>query len=63
MMPIKDIRAITGLSQAKFADKYKIPVRNISNWELPEDNPNYRKCPVYVNELLERVVEIDFKSE
>ena len=30
---IKDIRTATGLTQAKFADRFHIPTRTIENWE------------------------------
>lgn len=48
---IKDIRKMTGLSQAKFAEKYSIPRRTIENWESEKTSP-----PPYVITLLETVV-------
>ena len=62
-MNIKQIRAISGLSQIKFGQKYGIPRRTIESWECNEDNPNYRPCPEYVRRLLERAVKEDFFSE
>ena len=59
-MTIKEIRAITGLSQAKFAEKYNIPRRNIENWECDKNKPNYRPCPEYVLQMLERIVKEDY---
>ena len=59
-MTIKQIRAISGLSQMKFGQKYGIPRRTIESWECDKDNPNYRQCPDYVRKLLERVVKEDF---
>lgn len=53
-MTIKDIRALTGLSQAAFAKKYGIPLNSIHNWEQ-----GVRKPPAYVLALLERVVRED----
>ena len=53
--PIKTLRARTGLSQAKFADKYGIPKRTVENWEGGVNEP-----PTYVLRLLERVVAEDF---
>ena len=50
-MTIKEIRAMTGLSQANFAKKYNIPKRTIESWEAGDRNP-----PPYVIELLERVI-------
>lgn len=52
---VKEIRSMTGLSQAKFAAHYNIPKRTIESWEMGE-----RECPVYVLELLRRAVNEDF---
>ncbi|MCQ2479036.1 MAG: helix-turn-helix domain-containing protein [Clostridia bacterium] len=54
----KQIRALTGLSQAKFAEYYGIPKKTIEKWESEERTP-----PSYVLALLERAVRIDFKVE
>ena len=48
---ILDLRKSTGLSQVKFGNFYNIPLRTIQGWEEGQ-----RECPVYVAELLERVV-------
>lgn len=56
-MKIKDIRSLTGLSQAKFGAKYHIPLRTIQNWEN-----GVNKCPVYLEELLEFKVKHDIKG-
>lgn len=55
MKTIKEIREYSGLSQAKFSEKYGIPKRTIENWESGS-----RKCPDYVVALLERAVKSDF---
>lgn len=55
-MTIKEIRALTGLSQVKFAEKYGIPRRSVENWELDKDKPSHRECPEYVINLLENAV-------
>ena len=52
---IKVLRGHTGLSQAKFAEKYGIPKRTVENWEGGVNEP-----PTYVLRLLERVVAEDF---
>lgn len=52
---ILQIRKRTGLSQAKFCEKYEIPKRTLENWEQGS-----RECPEYVYKLLDRVVEEDF---
>lgn len=57
-MTIKEIRALTGLSQTKFGNQYGIPMRTIQDWEA-----GARKPPEYVVKLLERVVKEDFEAE
>ena len=59
-MTIKEIRQFTGLSQRAFAKKYNIPITSLQNWEANTDSINHRECPVYVRELLERVVKMDY---
>lgn len=48
---IKEIRASTGLSQQKFAEKTGVPVRTILSWETGD-----RKPPSYVIPLLRLAV-------
>ena len=57
-MELKEMRKLLGLSQAAFGKKYNIPVRTIEQWESGR-----RKAPIYVLELLERVVVEDSKEE
>lgn len=57
-MEIKEIRALTGLSQANFGKKYNIPVRTIQDWEAEKRNPT-----AYVVELLEFRVRYDIEQE
>lgn len=52
---ILQIRKRTGLSQAKFCEKYEIPKRTLENWEQGS-----RECPEYLVKLLNRVVGEDF---
>lgn len=49
---IREIRRKTGLSQAKFSEKYEIPKRSIENWE-----EGTRSAPQYVLNLLRFRVE------
>ena len=56
-MTIKEIREISGLSQAKFAKKYEIPQRTLESWEMGERIP-----PAYVLKMLERIVREDSDS-
>lgn len=51
-MTIKELRAMTGLSQAQFSEKYGIPKRSIENWEGGQRVP-----PPYVIKLLEIAIE------
>ena len=59
-MTIKEIRQLTGLTQAAFGNFYNIPLSTIKKWESTPGNPNYRECPIYVNRLLEKAVILDF---
>ena len=47
-MTIKELRATTGLSQAKFAKLLEIPTRTIEDWESGRHKP-----PEYVIKLIE----------
>lgn len=53
------IRQLSGLSQAAFSEKYRIPKRTIETWEATSDSAR-REAPGYVLDLLERVVREDF---
>lgn len=57
MMSIKEIRSLTGLSQAKFCEKYKIPRRTLEDWEAGRNKP-----AEYLLILLERAVREDIKE-
>ena len=56
-MTIREMRALLGLTQVAFSEKYNIPKRTIENWETGK-----RECPQYVLELLERAVKEDYNS-
>ena len=62
-MTIKDIRSLTGLSQAAFGREYGIPAATVRKWEAPPDSSNHRECPEYVKRLLERAVRQDFHAD
>lgn len=49
-LTVKGIRAATGLSQRKFAERYGIPRRTLEDWES-----GAHRCPDYVINLLARV--------
>ena len=53
-MLIKELRAKLGLSQRAFAQRYRIPLRSIENWEGGQRTP-----PDYVLDLLESKVKND----
>lgn len=57
-MTVKQVRALTGLSQAKFASKYHIPLATLENWER-----GIRTAPPYVIELLYFRVAYDVHRE
>lgn len=57
-MNIKELRKITGLSQKKFSEKFKIPVRTIQNWESGT-NP----APVYTERLIEMQLILESEIE
>ena len=57
-MNIKEIRQLSGLTVGEFTKKYHIPYTTYHDWELGNT-----KAPVYVLELLERVVRADFTQE
>lgn len=52
---IAELRAMTGLTQAKFAAWYGIPHRTVQNWESGASN-----APEYVRLMLVRLVRQDF---
>ena len=57
-MTVKQVRALTKLSQAKFASKYHIPLATLENWER-----GTRTAPPYVIELLYFRVVCDVRRE
>jgi len=59
-MTVKELRALTGLSQKKFAEQYHINFRTLQHWEASPDTQTYRECPEYYLFLLERVVKEDY---
>lgn len=55
-MKIKEIREMSGLSQAEFAEEYGIPLPTLKGWEYGTGS-----CPTYVRDLLEKAVNRDYK--
>ncbi len=52
---VAELRAMTGLTQTKFADWYGIPYRTVQNWDSGTSAP-----PEYVRLMLVRLVRQDF---
>lgn len=50
-MLIKELRKITGLTQAEFAKKFHIPVGTLAHWEQ-----EIRKPPEYVVYMMAKIV-------
>lgn len=48
MNKMKEIRELTGLNRKEFCEKFDIPYRTVSDWELEK-----RHAPEYVLRLLE----------
>lgn len=57
-MNVKEIRAITGLTQSKFAEKYGLNKRTLQNWEVGANRP-----PQGFEKLLLRAVMEDQEKE
>jgi putative transcriptional regulator len=57
-MTIKELRERTGLSQYKFAEKFKMGTANISHWEQ-----EIRKPPEYVTYMMERILDLEKENE
>lgn len=53
-MTIREIRALTNLSQPQFCEKYRVPLPTLRKWEQGKREP-----PDYVIELLEFKVKSD----
>ena len=54
-MNIKELRKLTGMSQAKFAAYFGISVRNIQEWEQ-----NRKQPPPYLVGLLKRILDKEY---
>jgi len=58
LIPVKELRKLTGLSQTKFAAKYYLGVQQLQNWEQGR-----QRTPDSYLYLLNRLVKIDFDLE
>ena len=57
-MDIKQIRQLSGLNVRQFIGRYHIPYTTYHDWETGKAKP-----PIYVLELLDRVVREDFPEK
>ena len=58
-MTVKELRNKTGLSQSKFAEKYKINLWTLMNWEQGKGEP----LQVVVHLLTRIITEVDYKEK
>lgn len=58
LMPIKELRKLSGLSQSKFAAKYHLGIQQLQTWEQGR-----QKTPDSYLYLLNMVVQVDFNLE
>ena len=57
-MNIKQLRAITELTQKDFATKFNIPLRTLQTWEA-----GHRVPPPYVIAMINRIIALEVKLE
>lgn len=55
VMKVSEIRAMTGLSQSKFAALFDIPVRTLQDWEQERRLP-----PPYVPGMMLKILKYEF---
>ena len=53
---LKELRQRTGLSQARFAKKFFIPLSTYEHWEM-----NVRKPPIYVVKMMALILDYETK--
>ena len=51
---LKELRAKTKLSQSKFANHFNIPLHTYECWEM-----GIRKPPIYVVEMIAKIIEFE----
>lgn len=56
-MTVKEIRALSGLSQSKFAEQYNISINTLQAWEGGRRTP-----PEHTRVMLERIVKEDART-
>ncbi|MBE6003307.1 MAG: hypothetical protein E7232_04350 [Lachnospiraceae bacterium] len=63
MLSIKELRGMTGLTQAKFAEIYHIPLQTVKQWEASKESKAYRTPPAYALRLLELTILRDIEDK
>lgn len=53
---LKELRKKLGLSQAKFAEKFGIPIRTIQDWEYGK-----REIRSYIVNMMYKIIELENK--
>lgn len=51
---LKNLRAMTGMSQHKFAEYFKIPHSTLIHWEHGTNKP-----PIYVLDMIEKLIQYE----
>lgn len=57
-MKIKQLKELSGLNQKQFAQKFKIPVRTVQNWEAEITEP-----PAYIPRMIELIMILENEIE
>lgn len=55
-MTVKEMRALTGLSQSKFGSLFNIPTKTVQNWESERTHP-----PKYTVDMMEKILRLEKK--
>ena len=55
---LKELRKDLGLSQAKFAERFKIPLRTIQDWEYGK-----REIRSYIIDMMHKIIELEKELE
>lgn len=55
---LKELRKELGLSQAKFAERFKIPLRTIQDWEYGK-----REIRSYIIDMMHKIIELEKELE
>ena len=56
-MTINDILQEYKLSKRELSEEFGIPYSTLLKWCFDTDNPNYRKCPDYIVNMINTILE------